>query len=397
MRVVLTGGGTGGHLVPFEPMVDALRAVFAERKDSLPGWVDNSKLDLYFLGVADQETRKFFDRLGVKTTHIPAAKLRRYPSARTLTDVLFRLPLGAAMALVYMWKIMPDVVVSKGGYGSVPVGIAAAFYRVPVLLHESDVVFGLANRFLAVLASAITVGFEDTRRRMVSYKSKTVVTGTPVREELRPVEAAEAKKQFGFSPEDKVLLVMGGSQGSEEINKVLLEALPKLISGMGIIHLTGKDNFEKVKEEAGKKLAGSNRHEYYRPFSYLSTRLVPAMSAADVVISRAGATSLAELTRLRKAAILIPLDSAAQNHQRRNATQYEKAGAARVIDPANLGPALLLQNVKDLMENEQITSTLKANMEQLDYETASRSIAELAFKLASGKAPRQPKKEKAPA
>lgn len=374
--------------MPFEPMVDAARVVFIEQKNSLPRWVERSRLDIYFLGVTDKKTRDFFDRLGVKVINVPAGKLRRYPSPRTASDVLLRMPVGLVKALLYMWWIMPDVVISKGGYGSVPVSIAAVFYRVPVLLHESDVVLGLANRLMTTLASAVTVGFAATREAMVSYKSKTVVTGTPVRAGLKLTDQAEAKRLFGFTPEDKVLLVMGGSQGSEQINRVLLETLPGLIKSMGIIHLTGQDHLKKVQAAADELLKGGGREQYYKAFGYLSDRMAAALSAADVVATRAGATSLAELARLRKASILVPLDSAAQDHQRRNATVFEAAGAARVIDPANLGRALFEQNVRSLMENDEIASTLRENMSLLDYTTAGRSIVELAFKLAAGMVPR---------
>lgn len=391
MRIVLTGGGTGGHLVPFEPIVDAARTVFAEQKGSLPKWVDSNNLDIYFLGVTDKKTREFFDRLNVRVTNIPAGKLRRYPSPRTISDVLLRMPIGVVKALLHMWRIMPDVVISKGGYGSVPVSLAAVFYRVPILLHESDVVFGMANRLMTGLASAITVSFTAAREAMLSYKEKTVVTGTPVRAGLNLIDQGEAKKMFGFRPEEKVLLVMGGSQGSEQINKVLLEALPGLVKDMGIIHLTGQDHLEKVQAAAGKLLKGGGREQNYKAFGYLSDRMAAALSAADVVVARAGATSLAELARLRKASILVPLDGAAQDHQRRNATVFETAGAARVIDPANLGRALFEQNVRSLMDNDEIAGTLRENMSQLDYTTASRNIVELAFKLAVGMVPRQTK------
>ena len=391
MRVVLTGGGTGGHLVPFEPIVDALRTVFAEQQSKLPKWINTSKFDIYFLGVLDDKTKEFFTRLNVETINIPAGKLRRYPSPRTAADILLRMPVGIVMALIHMWRIMPDVVISKGGYGSVPVSLAAVFYRVPVLLHESDVVFGLANRLMTSIASAITVGFPAAREQMVSYKDKTVVTGTPVRGGLALIEQAAAKKMFGFKPTDPVLLVMGGSQGSEQINDVVLSGLPSLIKDMSIIHLTGEDHLKIVAAAAKDVLKNGERGDYYKPFGYLTERMGEALSAADVVVTRAGATSLAELARLRKAAILIPLDLAAQDHQRRNATVFEMAGAARVIDPANLGRALFEQNVRDLMQNHDIAETLRANMAQLDYTGASRDIVQLAFKLAVGLVPRQTK------
>src|SRR3989344_6984227 len=157
MRVVLTGGATGGHLVPFEPIADALRALHQEQRDSLPAWLEKNKLEIYFLGVLNEEARAFFKRLGITAIHIPTGKLRRYASTQTVPDILFRLPFGIALALFQMWRIMPDVVISKGGYGGIPVAMAAVVYRIPFLLHESDAVSGLANRMMARWASVITV------------------------------------------------------------------------------------------------------------------------------------------------------------------------------------------------------------------------------------------------
>lgn len=389
MRIVLTGGGTGGHLVPFEPIADALRTVHGEQKGTLPPWIDVSSLDVYFLGVTDTKTRDFFSRLSVITITIPSGKLRRYPSPYTVSDLLFRLPLGILKALFYMWRIMPDVVISKGGYGSLPVTFAALVYRIPILLHESDVVPGLATHVAARWATAITVGLEIVRDEMHHYKEKTIVTGTPVRDELTRFAAPEAKQAFGFSDSDFVVLVMGGSQGSEEINEVLLQALGKLVHTIGIIHLTGEEHYKKVSEVAAQLLATSSRRNFYKPFPYLTDKMALALAAADAVVARAGATTLAELVRLHKPAIIIPLGSAAHDHQRRNATIFEVRGAARVIDPTNLGPAIFERNILDIVESEEIRSTLSANIAQFDHPHAARDIALLAFKLASGLVPKE--------
>lgn len=391
MRIVLTGGGSGGHLIPFEPIVDALRHVYLEQKDALPRWIDKGKLQIYFLGVSDQATRDFFQHFDVRVIDIPAAKLRRYPSPRTLSDVLFRLPIGLIKALWQLWWLMPDAVISKGGYGSMPVALAATFYRIPFLLHESDAVSGLANRLMASLAAVVTVGFAATRHEMLNYKSKTIVTGTPVRKQLLRDTPVEAKRYFGFDEEEPVLLVTGGSQGAEQLNELVLEVLPSLIEDMGIIHLTGLLHFEKVHAAAKELLMSSSRSFAYRPFGYLTDDIGWALTASDMVVSRAGATALAELAFLRKPAVVIPLATAAQDHQRENAAVYDAAGAVRLISPENLGRALFEQNVRAVMFDKTLRDTLSTNITRLSHPRAAHDIADLAFKLALGLQPFQPK------
>lgn len=389
MRIVLTGGGTGGHLTPLEPLVNVLRTVYLEKRKKLPLGLRQEKLKIYFLGVVDEETKKFYQGLGLKVVNIPAAKLRRYPSARTLSDFLFRMPLGFCKSLYYMWSIMPDVVISKGGYGSIPVGLAAFFFRVPIVLHESDAVLGLANNLMANWAEVVTVGFAATRHNMNYHKRKTIVTGTPVRTGLARDTQAEAKKQFGFDIDKPVLLVMGGSQGAEKINELMLEVLPKLIENIGIIHLTGKQHIEKIKKDSQELISFDDMSHNYKPFGYLSDKMGSALMAADVVLSRAGATSLAELAHLRKAAIIIPLPSAAGDHQSANARVFEIAGAVRVISQENLGRNMILRNINDLIDSEELRETLSANIARFDHPNAARDIANITLKLASGLVPFQ--------
>jgi UDP-N-acetylglucosamine--N-acetylmuramyl-(pentapeptide) pyrophosphoryl-undecaprenol N-acetylglucosamine transferase len=395
MRIVLTGGGTGGHIIPFEPLVDALKTVHLEKKKDLPLWLGRETLDMYFLGVVDKKTKTFYKGLGLKVVNIPAAKLRRYPSARTIGDFLFRMPFGFIKSLFYMWSIMPDVIISKGGYGSIPVGFAALIFRVPLIVHESDAVLGLANKIMATWAEVITVGFSATRHNMVYHKRKTIVTGTPVRIGLARDSQEEAKKLFGFNNNEPVLLITGGSQGAGKLNELLLQMLPQLIEKIGIIHLTGKEHLESIKKSAQELIGMDDRAHNYKPYGYLTDKMGSALMAADVVVSRAGATSLAELAHLRKTAIIVPLPSAAGNHQSANAQIYEVGEAVRVVSQENLGTNLLMQNINDLLATEELRKTLSANISRFDHPTASRDIAKIAFKLASGLVPFQTMKKRA--
>jgi len=389
MRIVLTGGGTGGHLVPLQPLIETLRTVHQEKKEKLPRWIDRDNLQIYFMGVADEQMEQFLNDLGVKVVKIPAGKLRRYSSPRTFTDLLFRLPVGLMKAMWQMWRVMPDVVISKGGYGSLPVGLAATIYRVPLLLHESDAVMGLANIIMANWAEVITVGMPATRHNMRYHKRKTILTGTPVRKGLARESKAASKRMFDIDEDEPVLLVMGGSQGATKINEMALEILPIILEEMAVIHITGEDHIEQVKKEARELIGPSDRENYYKPVGYLKEKMGPALMAADLVITRAGATSLAELAHLRKPTIIIPLPSSAQDHQVTNAQVFEVADAARLISQENLGKTMLVQNIKDLMESEQMRETLSANIRRFDYPNAARDISKIAFKLATGLVPFQ--------
>lgn len=389
MRIVLTGGGTGGHITPLEPLVNVLRTVHQEKNKGTTLGLGEAKLKIYFLGVVDAKTRKFYKGLGLKVINIPAAKLRRYPSARTMGDFLFRMPLGLVKSLYFMWVIMPDVIISKGGYGSIPVGVAGFIYRIPIVLHESDAVLGLANRLMANWAEVVTVGFAATRHGMKYHKRKTIVTGTPVRPGMAREKKEEAKKLFGFEADEQVLLVTGGSQGAEKMNELVLETLPQLIEKMGIIHLTGRDHLEKIKKASAELIGMDDRSSKYKPYGYLDEKMGAAIMAADVVLARAGATSLAELAHLRKAAIVVPLPSAAGDHQSANARVFEVAGAVRVISQENLGHNLLLQNINDLMDSEELRETLSTNIARFDHPNAARDIANITYKLSSGLVPFQ--------
>lgn len=385
MRVVLTGGGSAGHIVPLGPVVEALRQQHTKVKAQLPRWLEPQRLELYFVGVLAGGARAFLTSYGVPVYGVPAGKIRRYVSGWTAVDLLLRLPLGLVLALWRLFWLMPEVVVSKGGYGSVPVTLAARFYRIPVLLHESDAVPGLANRVLARLSAAIAMGFESARAAWPQrYAPKLFVTGIPVRRDLEHFSASEARVFLNIPSAEKVLLILGGSQGAQRINEELLKILPRLIPDMTVIHVTGEAHFAAVRAVTEELLASASRRWAYRPYPFLKAELGRALVAADVVVSRAGATTLAELARLKKVALLIPLPSppAAGDHQRKNAEFFERYGAARILDTNNVTSALLEQNIRDLMTDTEMREQLRAGMAAMDRPGAGAALAALAFCLA---------------
>lgn len=387
MRVVLTGGGTGGHIIPFEGMIAGLRQHFFDTHETLPSRLGKQTIEIYFLGVDTPAARETFSKYDVPLVSIPAGKLRRYFSWRTIIDVLFKVPAGLLFALFHLYRLMPDVVISKGGYGSFPTVVAAAFYRIPILLHESDVQPGLTNVRLARLASAIAVGFTEARSRYGKWQYKTVLTGTPARLELENITSKEAKAYFDIPPSEHVVLVFGGSQGAEQINEILITILPRLLLEAAVIHITGPDHYTAVSTVAKEILAQSSRKHLYKVYAYLGKEMRAALVAADSIVSRAGATVLAEIARLRKPALLIPLPGAASDHQRLNAQAFEAAGAALVLEPNNVSPHLFERNLERLIHDQEARSRLIANVTQMDHPEAAQKIAELAFTLAKGLAP----------
>jgi UDP-N-acetylglucosamine--N-acetylmuramyl-(pentapeptide) pyrophosphoryl-undecaprenol N-acetylglucosamine transferase len=384
MRIVLTGGGTGGHVMPFEAIIEALRTIHLKEKMTLPPFLEPDELELFFVGVTTPEGDALFQKYDVPSIHIPSGKKRRYASLKNIIDLFCKLPWGIVVALYRMWQIMPDVVVSKGGYGSVPAVLAASFYRIPILLHESDVVPGSSNMFLMKFASAITLGFAVARQYLATWPHKLFVTGTPVRMFLSNEQKKGAKASFGLAEEDKVVLVMGGSQGAEQINEALLGSLSDIVEKTAVIHLTGEAHFAAVSKVAEEILADSSRKEKYKPYAHLTTQMASALLAADAAVTRAGASSLAEIARLRIPSLVIPLDGAANDHQRKNALAFEAAGGALVLDPTNVSPNLVKQSILRLVSDEELRTTLKNNLAALDFPNAALEIASLVFKLASG-------------
>ncbi len=374
MRIVLTGGATGGHTTPLLAVADALRRA-------------ETNIDLHFVGVITPAVKELCRSYDIPTHHIPAGKIRRYTSILNIFDICIRLPYGIILALFKMWWLMPDAVVSKGGFGSIPPALAAWFYRIPILIHESDVTPGLANSVLARFAAVIAVGFAESREKFAPNQRKVVVTGIPVRFDFVAQDQASAKAVFGFTPESLVLLITGGSQGAQQINEVTLKVLPQLITEVSIIHITGSDHYPTVAAVAEQLLAESPYRKNYHAYPTLQEKMATALAAADIIVSRAGATTLAEIAHLRKATLLIPLPNSAQDNQRANATVFEQRGGARVLDPTNLGPNMFHRSLEELIADPALRSRLAVGAGSLDYPAAARDVAEIALRLASGLAP----------
>jgi UDP-N-acetylglucosamine--N-acetylmuramyl-(pentapeptide) pyrophosphoryl-undecaprenol N-acetylglucosamine transferase len=381
MKIILTGGGSGGHITPLIAIIEALRTQYALSHPDND--VDKkSSLKLFFIGSVTVNELNLIQSQNLPVYRIPSGKLRRYFSFRTIVDLIFLLPIGFFLALWHVALLNPDIVISKGGFGSIPTSLAAAIYGVPIILHESDVSPGLANRFIAFLASAICISWIETAGKLARHAKKITLTGIPVRSSFISLNQSSAKKALGLPTNEKLVFIMGGSQGAQEINEIIIKILPQLIYKSAVLHVTGPKNYDRVVSSTTKILRASTRRHLYKVEPFLTESIARAISAADVVVMRAGATSIAEIAHLHKPALLIPLINSAGDHQQENAAMLEKYGAAYVIGPANRGPGMVEQAINQLLKPNVAPSIIK-QISALDKPSAATDIAKIALKLAN--------------
>jgi UDP-N-acetylglucosamine--N-acetylmuramyl-(pentapeptide) pyrophosphoryl-undecaprenol N-acetylglucosamine transferase len=368
MKIVLTGGGTGGHLFP-------LIAVAKELEKEL-----GQDVEFLYLGTGEKLEKLTMDAAGIKTKHILAGKKRRYFSFKNFIDV-FKIPLGFIQSLWILLWYMPDVIFAKGGYAPVPVVIAGWFYRIPILIHESDAVPGMANKILSKFSDRVAVSYPGAERYFP--QSKTALTGNPIRQEIKEGDANNLRKRFGFTESKPIIFVIGGSQGSKAINEAILRILIKLILRAQVVHQTGEKNYEEVVRQAGEAGIKAGR-EGYVPLRFLDIDLIKdAYAAADLVISRAGANTISEIAACGKAAILIPLSGAASNHQAMNANELARIGGALVLEEENLGENLLLQKIEKILDDEEFRRSMEEKIMAFYHPDAGEKIARGIIELAS--------------
>lgn len=360
-RVVLTGGVSGGHTFPLIAVARSLRK-------------KNSSVELLFVGPRGQFEQEAMEDENIAVKHILTGKLRRYFSLKNFIDP-FKLFFGFIQALWYLFLFMPDAVFAKGGMASAPVVIAAWLYRVPVLIHDSDAVAGKANRFLSRFASRVAIAYPSAHNFFP--KDKTALTGNPVRAEILDGNTDRFVKSFGLSLEKPTILVLGGSQGAQVLNKAALGILPSLLEkNIQVLHQTGRKHYEDIVEsikEYGLKIGESG----YVPWPFFSAEeLADALLQAALVVSRAGAGSIAELAAAEKAVILIPLLNAANDEQRMNAYDVAALGGALVLEEPNLGEHILFQKIEELLNDAELRKTMSTKLHSFYHPNAADAIAD---------------------
>jgi UDP-N-acetylglucosamine--N-acetylmuramyl-(pentapeptide) pyrophosphoryl-undecaprenol N-acetylglucosamine transferase len=323
-KIVLTGGGTAGHVTPNIALLPGLREL---------GY------SISYIGSHDGIEKKLIEDLGIPYYAISSGKLRRYFNLKNLSDP-FRVLKGIGEARKLLKELNPDIIFSKGGFVAVPVVLAAKRLKIPVIIHESDMSPGLANRLCIPSAARVCCNFPETLDYLP--KDKAVVTGTPIRQELMSGSRQAALEFCGFTDSRPVILVIGGSLGSVAVNEAVRGILPELLKTFQVVHLCGKDKLD-------PSLDGL---EGYVQYEYIRKELADLFAMADLVISRAGANAICEISALAKPNLLIPLSAkASRGDQILNARSFEKQGYSMVLEEEELNGETLLDAVSRLYEN----------------------------------------------
>ena len=361
MKIVFTGGGTAGHIFPIIAIVREMKKIHPEKD-----------LRLFYIGPKDEYSLTLLSQEGVKIKLIFTGKLRRYFSFKNFLD-LVKIPVGIFQALFWLFVLAPDLVFSKGGYGSFPTVFAANILRIPIFLHESDSVPGLASKIESKWALEIFTSFEKSE---YFPKEKIICVGNPIRKEILEGDIEEAKKIFKIQGGKPVILILGGSQGAQSINEVISGTLPDILNDFEIVHQTGRKNYQTVKLQSEALIRPEFLKKYYHPFPFLNeTQLKHILALADLVVSRAGSGALFEIAACGKPAILIPLPSAAQNHQVKNAYQFAKRGGGEVIEEKNLKPHFFLERLRYYFDRKDILEEMKNNSLSFARPKAAQIIA----------------------
>ncbi len=324
-KIVMTGGGTAGHVTPNIALMPALK---------------DAGYEITYIGSYQGMEKGLIEAQNIPYYGISSGKLRRYFDLKNFTDP-FKVLKGFGEAIHLMHTLKPDIVFSKGGFVSVPVVLAAKYCHVPAIIHESDITPGLANKIAIRGAKKVCCNFPETMKYLP--EGKAVLTGSPIRQELFHGNAAAARKLCNISDDGKpVLLIIGGSSGSKVINDAVRQVLPQLLERFNVIHLCGKGNLD----------TSLNGRQEYTQMEYASEELPDIFALADLVISRAGANSICELLALHKPNILIPLSAAAsRGDQILNANSFKKQGFSYVLEEESLTGDILLDAVRDVYAN----------------------------------------------
>lgn len=348
-KIVLTGGGTAGHVTPNIALLPRLRELGYE---------------ISYIGSYQGMEKNLIEQQKVPYYGISSGKLRRYFDPKNFSDP-FKVMKGYMQARALMRRLKPDIVFSKGGFVSVPVVLAAKHAKVPVIIHESDLTPGLANRIAIPSASRVCCNFPETIPHLP--EGKAVLSGSPIRAELLQGNCEKAYAYTGLNAEKPIILVVGGSSGSKVINDALRSILPKLLEKYQIIHLCGKGNLDET----------LNDTEGYVQYEYANKELADMFAAAQLVISRAGANSICELLALRKPNILIPLSkNASRGDQILNANSFQKQGFSYVIEEESLTDETLFHAVCDVWEHRDTYIHAMESSDQMDAVTTITDLIE---------------------
>lgn len=370
MKILFTGGGTGGHFYPIIAVAQEIRRVCAEQKIITP--------ELYFMSDKPYNERALRDN-DIKFLAIPAGKIRRYFSLMNFLD-LFKTAYGVVKAIFSLFSIYPDVVFGKGGYASFPGLFAARILRIPVVIHESDSHPGRVTLWAGKFAARIAVSYPEAAKYFPA--EKTAVVGNPIRREILFPAKTGAHEFLDFDKNLSTIFVVGGSQGSTKINEVVLDILPQLLTDYQVIHQVGKANYSELKKRADFLTNNNPNKNRYKIFDYLNdVAMRMTAGAANLVISRAG-SAIFEIANWGIPAIIIPIPEEISHDQRTNAFTYARSGGAVIIEEKNLTASILLSETKRILGDEKLRAEMKAGATAFAKPQAGQTVAEEIIRLA---------------
>ncbi|MFA6256926.1 MAG: UDP-N-acetylglucosamine--N-acetylmuramyl-(pentapeptide) pyrophosphoryl-undecaprenol N-acetylglucosamine transferase [Candidatus Paceibacterota bacterium] len=364
MKIVFTGGGTGGHFYPIIAVAQKVNEIID--KEHIIG------AKLYYISDSPYD-KELLSQNELVYEEVGSGKMRTYFSFKNFSDI-FKIFFGTINAVFKMFSIYPDVVFGKGGYASFPAVFAARLLHIPVVIHESDAAPGRVNKWAGRFAKRIAISFPEAAEGFSS--DKIAWTGQPIR---REIEQASPKKQaleyFKLEEDVPVVVILGGSQGAELINNTVLDALPRLVENYQVIHQTGIRNFTTVAGEANVILSNNKNKSRYQPQAFLNAlELRMAAGAADIIISRAGST-IFEIASWGVPSILIPFTKSNANHSRKNAFSYARAGCSSVVEEMNMTANILYSEVERIMTDKPLYESMKRSAKAFGKPDAAEIIA----------------------
>ncbi len=357
MKILLTGGGTGGHATPIIALTSKIRSYFKNE--------EKRKIEFLWVGSSNGIEKEIACKNNIKYAEISTGKFRRYWSFQNVID-FFKIITGFFQSILIIRKFKPDILFSKGGYVGVPPVLAAYFFKIPSLIHESNISLGLANKILLPFVSKIALTFEETKNQIKNkYKNKVIITGNPIREDILGGNREEGLRELGFKSNKPTILILGGSQGAIRINEVIIKSLPHLLDKYQIVHLCGDNNYRACGSLLTITKLKEGYDENYKLYpSVYGSKLADIFACSDLVISRGGLNTLFELALLSKPSIIIPYPYAAANHQEKNAERIAKEGAIELIKESNLNSEMLIKKIDTLMNDSIRLEGLRQKIHQ---------------------------------
>jgi len=363
MRILFTGGGSGGHFYPIISVAQEINRVSRENRLLSP--------ELFFMSPEPYNAGVLFDNnITFKKNY--AGKMRRYFSILNFFDI-FKTGWGVLQSLWGVYMIYPDVVFGKGGYASFPALLAARILRIPIVIHESDSVPGKVNKWAGKFAQKVAVSYQEAARFFPP--EKVAYTGNPIRKEIAVSLREGAHEFFKLEKDVPVIFILGGSLGARMINDVVVDAIPQLVTKYQVIHQTGKQNMADVVGRTSAMLIHSEKKNRYKAVDYLDAlQMRMAAGASDLIISRAGST-IFEIATWGVPSILIPISDSNGDHQRKNAFAYARNGASLVIEEENLTANILTSEIERILENSELQQKMKEGIKKFVKPDGAELIA----------------------